>query len=80
LVSLLSITRRPPTNPAGFCKAGAATDMIDGIVLWFKSVIIPVIVLALFVYFSFATCDMYGVAIAAIGFLSMDQSAIMLEV
>ena len=54
-------------QPGWFLQDGAATNMIYGIALGFKSVIIPVIVLALVVYFSFATCDMYGVALAAIG-------------
>merc|ERR1712183_441797 len=60
----------PVRELAGSCKTGAATNMIYGISLGFKSAIIPVVVLALVVYFSFSICDMYGVALAAIGFLS----------
>merc|ERR1711937_770673 len=60
----------PVRELANSCKTGAATNMIYGIALGFKSAIIPVVVLSLVVYFSFALCDMYGVALAAIGFLS----------
>merc|ERR1712238_276048 len=57
-----------------------ATNMIYGIALGFKSAIIPVIVLALVVYFSFSICDMYGVALAAIGFLSNLATGLTIDV
>merc|ERR1712238_7765 len=46
----------PVRELANSCKTGAATNMIYGIALGFKSAIIPVIVLALVVYFSFSIC------------------------
>lgn len=70
----------PVRELAGSCKTGAATNMIYGISLGFKSAIIPVIVLALVVYFSFAICDMYGVALAAIGFLSNLATGLTIDV
>jgi inorganic pyrophosphatase len=70
----------PVRELANSCKTGAATNMIYGIALGFKSAIIPVIVLALVVYFSFSFCDMYGVALAAIGFLSNLATGLTIDV
>merc|ERR1711971_710657 len=71
---------QPVRELAGSCKTGAATNMIYGIALGFKSAIIPVVVLALVVYFSFSICDMYGVALAAIGFLSNLATGLTIDV
>jgi len=70
----------PVREVANACKTGAATNMIYGIALGFKSAIIPVLVLALVVYFSFTVCDMYGVALAAIGFLSNLATGLTIDV
>lgn len=70
----------PVRELANSCKTGAATNMIYGIALGFKSAIIPVVVLALVVYFSFAISDMYGVALAAIGFLSNLATGLTIDV
>merc|ERR1712137_1179906 len=59
---------------------GAATNMIYGIALGYKSVIIPVIVLAGAVYGSFSLCDMYGVSLAAIGMLSNLATGLTIDV
>jgi H+-translocating diphosphatase len=71
---------QPVREVANSCKTGAATNMIYGIALGFKSAIIPVIVLALVIYFSFASGDMYGVALAAIGFLSNLATGLTIDV
>jgi inorganic pyrophosphatase len=71
---------QPVREVANSCKTGAATNMIYGIALGFKSAIIPVIVLALVIYFSFASSDMYGVALAAIGFLSNLATGLTIDV
>jgi inorganic pyrophosphatase len=71
---------QPVREVANSCKTGAATNMIYGIALGYKSAIIPVIVLALVVYGSFAMCDMYGVALAAIGFLSNLATGLTIDV
>jgi H+-translocating diphosphatase len=70
----------PVREVANACKTGAATNMIYGIALGYKSAIIPVIVLALVVYGSFSICDMYGVALAAIGFLSNLATGLTIDV
>ena len=51
------------------CRTGAATNIIYGLALGYKSVIVPVFILALIVYMSFELCDLYGVALAAVGML-----------
>jgi H+-translocating diphosphatase len=70
----------PVREVANACKTGAATNIIYGIALGYKSAIIPVIVLALVVYGSFTVCDMYGVALAAIGFLSNLATGLTIDV
>ena len=70
----------PVREVADSCKTGAATNMIYGIALGFKSAIIPVLVLALVIYSSFRLCDMYGVALAAIGFLSNLATGLTIDV
>lgn len=70
----------PVREVANACKTGAATNIIYGIALGYKSAIIPVVVLALVVYGSFTLCDMYGVALAAIGFLSNLATGLTIDV
>ena len=70
----------PVRELAHSCKTGAATNMIYGIALGYKSAIIPVLVLAVVIYGSFALCDMYGVALAAIGFLSNLATGLTIDV
>lgn len=71
---------KPVRELADSCKTGAATNMIYGIALGYKSAIIPVLVLAIVVYGSFAISDMYGVSLAAIGFLSNLATGLTIDV
>lgn len=71
---------KPVREVAHSCVTGAATNMIYGIALGYKSAIIPVLVLSIVVYGSFAMCDMYGVALAAIGFLSNLATGLSIDV
>mmetsp|Transcript_8527 Transcript_8527/g.23595 ORF Transcript_8527/g.23595 Transcript_8527/m.23595 type:complete len:745 (+) Transcript_8527:112-2346(+) len=71
---------QPVREVAQSCKTGAATNMIYGIALGYKSAIIPVLVLALVIYGAFTMCDMYGVALAAIGFLSNLATGLTIDV
>merc|ERR1712003_607663 len=71
---------KPVRELADSCKTGAATNMIYGIALGYKSAIIPVLVLAVVVYGSFALADMYGVSLAAIGFLSNLATGLTIDV
>ena len=70
----------PVREVADACKTGAATNMIYGIALGYKSAIIPVLVLALVVFWSFHLADMYGVALAAIGFLANLATGLTIDV
>jgi len=65
-----SHTYTPVREIAHNCKTGAATNVIAGLALGYKSAIIPVFILATVIYTSFSLCDLYGVALAAIGMLS----------
>lgn len=61
---------RPVREVADACKTGAATNIIYGLSLGYKSSVIPVILVALTVYISWYFAGMYGVAMAAIGMIS----------
>jgi len=52
------------------CETGAATNIIYGLALGYKSTIIPVFVLAILIFIAFERLFMFGVAMAAIGMLS----------
>jgi len=52
------------------CKTGAATNIIFGLALGYKSVIVPTFCIAGTIYLSFSLAGMYGIAMAALGILS----------
>merc|ERR1712060_382761 len=60
----------PVRELATACKSGAAVNIIFGMALGYQSCIIPVFVLASSIYVSFQLCDLYGIALAALGMLS----------
>jgi len=70
----------PVREVADSCKTGSATNMIYGIALGYKSAIIPVLVLASIIYLSFQLCDLFGVALAAIGMLSNLATGLTIDV
>lgn len=55
---------------ADSCRTGAATNVIFGLALGYKSVIIPIFAIAIAIYVSFSLAAMYGIAVAALGMLS----------
>lgn len=55
---------------ADSCKTGAATNVIFGLALGYKSVIIPIFAIAISIFVSFSFAAMYGIAVAALGMLS----------
>ncbi|XP_031477603.1 pyrophosphate-energized vacuolar membrane proton pump-like isoform X3 [Nymphaea colorata] len=61
---------RPVRDVADSCRTGAATNVIFGLALGYKSVIIPIFAIAVAIYVSFTLAAMYGVAMAALGMLS----------
>merc|ERR1719473_1812641 len=60
----------PVRELANACKSGTAVNIIFGMALGYKSCIIPVFMLASAIYVSFTLCDLYGIALAALGMLS----------
>jgi len=65
-----SHTYTPVRELATACKSGAAVNVIFGMALGYKSCIVPVFVLAANIYIAFTLCDLYGIALAALGMLS----------
>jgi H(+)-translocating pyrophosphatase len=60
----------PVREVADSCKTGAATNIIFGLALGYKSTIIPVFCIAGTIYLAFSVAGMYGIAMAALGILS----------
>ncbi|RWW55155.1 hypothetical protein BHE74_00038226 [Ensete ventricosum] len=48
----------------------AATNVISGLALGYKSIIIPIFAIAVSIFVSFSLAAMYGIAVAALGMLS----------
>jgi H(+)-translocating pyrophosphatase len=60
----------PVREVAESCQTGAATNIIYGLALGYKSTIVPVFALAAAIFVSFKLSSAYGVALAALGILS----------
>ena len=64
-----SKTHPPVRRLVNACRAGAGTNIIAGLALGYRSTVAPVFILAVVVYTAFELCDLYGVALAAVGML-----------
>lgn len=64
-----SNTYKPVQEVADACRTGAATDIIFGLALGYKSTIIPAIVIAINVFVGNNLAGMYGIALCALGML-----------
>ena len=60
----------PVQDVADACRTGAATDIIFGLALGYKSTIIPCFCIAAAIFVSFTLASMYGIACAALGMLT----------
>jgi len=60
----------PVRELANSCETGAATNIIYGLALGNLSTVIPVIMLALTAFVSYAELGMLGIALAALGMLA----------
>ncbi|CAN4098415.1 unnamed protein product [Withania somnifera] len=60
----------PVQDVADSCRTGAATNVIFGLALGYKSVIIPIFAIAIAIFVSFSFAAMYGIAVASLGTLS----------
>jgi len=67
---MTSYSYQPVLDLTESCKTGAATNIISGLALGYKSTIIPVVVLSVIVYICFDLLELYGIALAALGMLS----------
>ncbi|KAJ1410083.1 Pyrophosphate-energised proton pump [Sesbania bispinosa] len=67
---LLNIIQAMLIDVADSCRTGAATNVIFGLALGYKSVIIPIFAIAISIFVSFTFAAMYGIAVAALGMLS----------
>jgi len=71
---------KPVREVAASCETGAATNIIYGLALGYKSTIHPVTLLSIVIYLSFYLGDMYGVALAALGMLSNLATCLAIDV
>uniref|UniRef100_A0A2N9GUD4 H(+)-exporting diphosphatase n=1 Tax=Fagus sylvatica TaxID=28930 RepID=A0A2N9GUD4_FAGSY len=62
--------RTPVQDVADSCRTGAATNLILGLALGYKSVIIPIFATSIAIYLSFSLAAMYGIFVSALGMLS----------
>ncbi|KAF0764306.1 hypothetical protein AaE_003080, partial [Aphanomyces astaci] len=70
----------PVREVAQACETGAATNIIYGLALGYKSAIIPITIISIAVYVGFHSAGMYGVALAALGFLGTLATCLAIDV
>ena len=70
---------KPVREVAEASKTGAATNIIYGLALGYKSSIWPVIFLSITIIMSYTFAGMYGIAIAAIGMISTLATALTID-
>lgn len=56
---------------ADFCRTGTATNIIQGIGLSYRSTVLPLVLIALATILSFQSAGFFGIALSAIGMLSI---------
>jgi len=69
----------PVRDVAKACSTGAATNIIYGLALGYKSTIIPVFCLAGTIYVAYSLSGMYGIAVAALGILSTISTGLAID-
>ncbi|KAL5138667.1 Pyrophosphate-energized vacuolar membrane proton pump 1 [Glycine soja] len=69
----------PVQDVADSCRTGAATNLIFGLALGYKSVIIPVFAIAIAIHVSFSLAAMYGIGVAALGMLSTITTSLAID-
>jgi H+-translocating diphosphatase len=70
----------PVREVARSTETGAATNIIYGLALGYKSTIIPVSILAGIVFVAFSLMDMFGVALASLGMLGTLSTCLAIDV
>ncbi|KAG1365306.1 pyrophosphate-energized vacuolar membrane proton pump 1 [Cocos nucifera] len=69
----------PVQDVADSCRTGAATNVIFGLALGYKSVIVPIFAIGVAIYVSFSLAAMYGIAMAALGMLSTISTGLAID-
>lgn len=70
----------PVREVAQSCETGAATNIIYGLALGYKSAVIPISIIAIVTFISFTYAAMYGVALGALGFLGTLATCLSIDV
>jgi len=70
----------PVREVADSCKTGAATNIIYGLALGYLSCILPIMLISGAVYVGFTYGHMYGIALAALGFLGTLATCLSIDV
>lgn len=71
---------QPVRDVARSTETGAATNIIYGLALGYKSVILPAIIIAIIIFIAFRSCGMYGIALGALGMLSTLATCLSIDV
>eukprot|EP00662_Eupelagonemidae_sp_cell21_P019384 gene19384-21805_t len=71
---------QPVRDVAASCQTGAATNIIYGLALGYKSIILPITLIAGATFLSFSLAGMYGVALAALGMLGTLATCLSIDV
>ena len=66
-----SKTKKPVKSIADASETGAATNIITGLAVGMKSTFLPVIVICLAILVSYSVAGVFGIALAALGLLSI---------
>ena len=74
-----SHTYKPVREIADASKTGAATNIIYGLSLGYKSTVLPVIFLCATIVIAYSFAGMYGISIAAIGMISTLATALTID-
>jgi len=75
-----SASYSPTREVARSCRTGAATNVIYGLALGYKSNIIPITLIAIALLVSFTLCGVFGVALAALGMLATLATCLTIDV
>ena len=70
---------KPVQEVAKSCETGAATNIIYGLALGYKSTVLPYIAIAIAIFISWELGGMYGVAIGSLGMLGTLATALTID-
>mmetsp|Transcript_36659 Transcript_36659/g.119257 ORF Transcript_36659/g.119257 Transcript_36659/m.119257 type:complete len:922 (+) Transcript_36659:43-2808(+) len=75
-----SFSYTPVQEVANACRTGAATNIIYGLALGYKSAIVPVFVVAFIVFGAHSLAGFYGISLAALGMLATLATCLSIDV